>query len=200
MAKEKKESKRHAYDFYKTPPSAIYPFLDKCSRLGLVRASEEFLWLEPCAGDGAIINACTNYWHTRPTQPTWMAIEIQKELKAPLKQTAAQAVLIQDYLRYIPDPGLEPDIIFSNPPFTYAREIIEHSKTIVKPDGDIVMLLRLAFTESQERWEFWESQIKKPDLYILHKRPAFTEDGKTDSCAYAFFHWWSGSTGKWDII
>ena len=191
--------KEHKSDFYITPPAAVIDFLDACPRLGKEKAHDDFLWLEPGAGDGSIIHTCRTYWAAKITQPLWLAVELQQEMKFALKGCADGVQCPKDYLTYIPDIGLEPSVIFGNPPYSLAREFIEHSQSIVSKQGDIAMLLRVGFCESQERFDFWSSFKVKPDMYILHKRPSFTNGG-TDSCCYAWLHWFPGMSSKWTVI
>lgn len=76
------------------------------------------------------------------------------------------------------------DLILSNPPFSLAKEFIEHS---VSNSETVMMLLRLNFLGSKARHNWWN--INKPtSLYILSQRPSFTGEG-TDSTEYAWFVW-----------
>lgn len=85
--------------------------------------------------------------------------------------------LTTDYPRF--------DCMITNPPFLLAQEFVEKAHK----DADvIIMLLRLGFLESTRRKEFWD-QYPVDHLITLSKRPSFTEDGKTDGAAYAFFIW-----------
>jgi hypothetical protein len=76
------------------------------------------------------------------------------------------------------------DLIFTNPPFSIAKEFVDHS---VSRSETVVMLLRLNFLGSKTRHDWWN--INKPtSLYILSQRPSFTGKG-TDSTEYAWFVW-----------
>lgn len=86
------------------------------------------------------------------------------------------------------------DLIIANPPFKHAQEIIELAHELLNDDGQIVMLLRLAFLESQRRNEFFK--LYKPDeVRVFSKRPSFTGDGKTYPMAFATFSWLKNYSG-----
>jgi hypothetical protein len=76
------------------------------------------------------------------------------------------------------------DVIITNPPFSLAKEFIDHS---LKNAKCVIMLLRLNFLASIKRYEWW-SGIPPTALYVLSKRPSFTGSG-TDATDYAWFIW-----------
>jgi len=84
------------------------------------------------------------------------------------------------------------DIIITNPPFTHALEFLKKS---LSEAPTVIYLLRLNFLGSQKRHNFW---LLNPltHLFVLSKRPSFTEDGNTDSTEYAWFVWDRGSLIK----
>lgn len=76
------------------------------------------------------------------------------------------------------------DLILTNPPFSVAREFIDHALSI---SNTCIMLLRLNFLGSIDRHNWWKQ--KPPSaLHILSKRPSFTGKG-TDATEYAWFVW-----------
>jgi hypothetical protein len=78
------------------------------------------------------------------------------------------------------------DLIFTNPPYSLAEEIITHAlETWSK--ATVVMLLRLNFLGSQKRKPFWDKHPVS-EIYVLSKRPSFTGKG-TDATEYAWFVW-----------
>ena len=78
----------------------------------------------------------------------------------------------------------EVDLILTNPPFSIAKEFIEHSMMC---STTVIMLLRINFLGSQARHDFW-NQFPPDGLIILSKRPSFTGKG-TDATDYAWFVW-----------
>lgn len=90
-----------------------------------------------------------------------------------------------DYLKWVPDK--EYKSIVTNPPFSSAIEFIKKSLEIVSNNGKVMMLLRLNFLESKERFKFWRSNMPAR-IIVLSERPKFYR-GKTDSITYAWFIW-----------
>lgn len=125
-------------------------------------------FLEPCLGKGNIFNNYPN------PQKAFCDISIGV-----------------DYLKQrIPKPVY--DLIITNPPFSLALEFLQKSLQEAKT---VIYLLRLNFLGSQIRHDFWT--LNPPThLFVLSKRPSFTEDGGTDSVEYAWFCWDRGSLIK----
>jgi len=95
-----------------------------------------------------------------------------------------------DYLKLKNIVGL--NIILTNPPYSLALKFLEKSLGEAKT---VIYLLRLNFLGSQKRHKFW-SLNPPTHLFVLSKRPSFTEDGNTDSTEYAWFAWDRGSLIK----
>lgn len=77
-----------------------------------------------------------------------------------------------DYLTYHLD--YQPDIIITNPPFNIALEIIKKALNDVKEDGYVIMLLRLNFFGSDERFPFFQEYVPEWS-FVHHKRIGFTD-------------------------
>ncbi len=161
-------------DFYKTPLIAIENLLDNYELKGK-------MFLDPCAGDGRIGQAVkARYPHMIIDN-----VEIRSEEKVGLKKQKLGDVFIKDFLSFETDK--EYNTIMTNPPFSLAKEIIEHSFEIATENTEIVMLLKLSFLESKERFEFWRDYpVSK--LFCLRDRPRFINNS-TDFAAYAWFVW-----------
>ena len=92
------------------------------------------------------------------------------------------------------DLGKKYDLIIGNPPFNQAIEFVEKCLGLLKPGGRLIFLLRTAFMESDQRFEFWQQEDHQlAGLYTLHKRPSFTGHG-TDATSYSWFVWQPGSS------
>ena len=115
---------------------------------------------------------------------------------SPVHAAAARAkghhVVEQDFLTYEQNAGL----VISNPPFVLAEQFIQHAHTLVAQWGGVTaMLLRLNFLASQKRAGLFS--VWNPDVYVLHRRPSFTADKKTDATEYAWFVSGRGRGGHW---
>lgn len=175
MSATNRGTTRKEADFYPTPLDVVHKYL-KADPIARLHCSI----LEPCAGNGNIINVLRNRGHTYID-----AVEIRKGEKETLEKIANN-VYICDFLTM---EGIENkyDVIITNPPYNKAQEFVEKSLDIIKPSGKVVMLLRTNFLESQKRYDFWQ---KNPPsrLYVLSQRPSFTGKG-TDATSYSWFVW-----------
>lgn len=165
-------------------------------------------WLEPSAGGAAFVDA----WHEQAEAANLMtALDINPE--APGLRRDYVRGHVGDFLK-LRGTKQPVDVVVGNPP--YARgtgrfnekgdEIMEpiaeahvrKALSIVRPGGLVACLLRLAFSESKERVPFWD-QFPARKVWALAERPSFT-GGKTDNCAYGWFVWQRGWTGKTEFV
>jgi hypothetical protein len=174
MSSTKKNSKnRIDNDYYPTPDWCVNRLLDELSL-------PSGKWLEPAAGDGAVIRA-VNKSYKRPL--TWTASELQDKFKSDLEALVDPS---QVHMESFFEAGLnkEFNVVITNPPFSKALEFIK--KSIELEPEYVCMLLRLNFMGSGERSDYLREHT--PDIYVLPNRPSFNGKG-TDSIEYAWFVW-----------
>lgn len=173
---------RAPLDFYGTPEWCVRRYLDKrCMALPGNR------WLEPSAGNGAIIRAVNAWYAVQALDPVnWVAVDI-----CPLAPGIAQA----DFLAPDVTTANKFDLCIGNPPYSLAMEFIEKGLTVAH---EVAFLLRLNFLETDKRAEFFHTH--PCDVHVLPNRPSFTTDGHTDATAYAWFEFGAGHTGKIDVL
>jgi len=179
-ATKKNSNKRVANDYYPTPSWCVDRLLEEVNLPYTYPLRSVGRWLEPAAGDGAIIRAVNA---GLGTTPTWTAIELQDRFKTDLEASVDPSrVYIESFL----DAPLNKDydVIITNPPFSKALEFIK--KSIKLEPEYVCMLLRLNFMGSGERSDFLRQYT--PDIYVLPNRPSFNGKG-TDSIEYAWFVW-----------
>lgn len=184
MSSTNRGSSRENNDFYRTPAFCVERLLEEVEL-------PKGLWLEPCAGDGAIIKACNSMYSQWRPPMKWRANEIDKKHESSLRKLMQHYhlrignFLTMSVLDMYPEDHQEyPDVIITNPPFALAMQIIQHS-FIFRPRY-IVMLLRLNFLASATRNSFFKKYM--PDIYVIPDRPKFTEKGR-DSIDYGWFVW-----------
>lgn len=97
-----------------------------------------------------------------------------------------------DYLKLKDIKTLESDIIITNPPFSLSMEFIKKALDDVNYGGYVIMLLRLNFLETKARKKFFEEYMPQY-IFVHHKRMSFTDNNKTDSCAYCHMVWQKGN-------
>lgn len=170
-------------DFYATPAWCVKAIQHKLPQEGG--------WLEPCAGDGAIIRAGVHYWEAIEIDPTHynaLSAEYEAGRLASFRIADFLSVPIGDLGRY--------DLVLTNPPYRQAQDFIEKSLLIA---DQAVFLLRLNFLEGRKRAAFLRQYT--PDVYVLSRRPSFTGKG-TDATAYAWFSFYSTprSQGRVEIL
>lgn len=136
--------------------------------------------LEPSAGGGAFVRALLPYErvcsiHALDVDPDAPALSMPGTNKNYMTSCA-------DFLN-LPVRNF-PHWVIGNPPFEDAEKHVRHAMRLAK--NGVAFLLRLAFLESVKREAFW-GEHPCSDIVVLTKRPCFTGNGKTDSCAYGFF-------------
>jgi len=166
-------SERNPKDFYATPKNVICNFLDNHTlRNGPI--------LDPSAGHGVFGKVLNEYGYYDVD-----AVEVREEEKSSLTDIY-ENVYINDFLSWTPERDYK--TIITNPPFSLAMLFIKKCFELQKKDTEVIMLLGLAFLESKKRHDFWQG-CPVNNLYVLSNRPSFTNNGKTDACAYAFYVW-----------
>lgn len=160
---------RKEADFYPTPFDAIAPII---KHLNLPRGD----WLEPSAGEGAIIAAVNKLRR----DVFWTACELRPQAARQIKTVDPTAdIFCDDFLRA--DWLDHYKVAILNPPFSLALEFIEKCMSVA---DWVVCLERINFLGSAKRNDFWRAHA--PDVYLLSKRPSFV-GGPTDSTEYAWF-------------
>lgn len=155
-------------DLYETPEVAVQALMR-------VEMLPHYLW-EPCAGRGAIVRPLRAVGHTV------LASDLV-DYGDPTHFTR------RDFLmEKLPD-GVE--AIVTNPPFKLAEEFVTHALNICP---HVIMLLRLAFLESERRVDLLEG-VGLARVHVFRKRlPMMHRDGwggrKANSgMAFAWFVW-----------
>lgn len=175
-------------DAYYTPAWAVQAILPRLNQSALRHGRV----LEPACGAGAILREVS--FCRDVAQPMVQAMDI-RDMSA---EYEVRAVDFQhrSFIGYVPISP--PDIIITNPPYSLAMEFVEHALRIVAPGGQVAMLLRLGFLASQKRADFHRAHPSS--LYVLPRRPSFTENGKTDSSDYAWFVWGPERRGFVEVL
>jgi hypothetical protein len=193
-AKGRGEAIGGEYEVYPTPAWCVLRLLD--------RIGEELrpgLWLEPCAGYGAIIRACEQHRFTKG-RLLWSACEIRSEvealLAASLALTGSPGPIIGDYLA----PGVYQSVlreclaVVTNPPFSLAIAFLQKSMAIA-PHAHQCLLLRTNFINgAEDRYEWLKEHM--PDEYGIPDRPSFRVSStgiSSDSGEYSWFVWGPGA-------
>jgi len=172
MSSTNRGSRRSPADFYPTPAWCVRRLLDEVVLPGGG-------WVEPCAGDGAIVRAVSAV----RDDVVWTCNEVRATCEEPLRGLGA-TVRIGETQGWRPDERAA--VAITNPPFRLAMDMVAWSRR----HADVaVLLLRLNFVATARRAPFMRAH--PPDVYVLPNRPSFTGRG-TDSIEYAWFVWGQG--------
>lgn len=167
-------TERNPADFYPTPAWCVRRILERLPLPG-------GRWLEPAAGEGAIVRAV----NAVRGDVQWWAVELREECRPGLWETGAN-VAIDEFLlwsmgRAFGSPPFAVAIL--NPPFTLALPFVRRCLDVAEW---VVCLERLNWLEGGDRNAFLRDHA--PDVYVLPNRPSFTGKG-TDATAYAWLVW-----------
>ena len=181
---------RHKSDYYVTPKEPIETFLNKFISVEEIYNTNDLLWLDPCVGGDSVCDMSYPSAIVPKFVDSMTTIDIRKDSLAEYKVNYLRAKFSHKF-----------DIIITNPPFNIALDVIKKSLADIESFGYVIMLLRLNFFGSQERYPFFQNNMPK-SCYIHHKRISFIpphvnqqrkKDGlkpmSSDSIEYAHFVW-----------
>lgn len=182
-------NKRSPYDFYPTPKHAIDSLIGALQRYTIPLGSRI---LEPCAGDGALLEPL----HKAYPLATIQAYDIDESHLPQLREHEDSGNIlcygVHDVLALTQKEFDAFHTIITNPPFSISQEILEHllklrQNSEKRVPTTIIILQRLGFLGSQKRHEFW-NKYPPSAVWALSKRPSFTGTG-TDAHEYGWFIW-----------
>lgn len=168
-------AERSPADYYPTPAWCVRRILEA------VPLPTDGYWLEPSAGDGAIIRAANDV----RLGLVWRAWELREECRASLHPLCAD-LEIGDFLATPIGEIGHHDVAILNPPFTHALAFVQRCLAVA---DHVLVLERLNWLEGEERAGWLREHA--PDVYVLPNRPSFTGEG-TDATGYAWLHWPAG--------
>lgn len=170
------KKERHDDDFYRTPAWVTSALLRKWApRLKIAPARI----MEPCAGDGAIVDQVRECWPDAAIDAFDMA---------PRRADIAQIAMHGHSL------GGDYDLVITNPPFDHALEIVQSALAQARPGGHVAMFLRQGFMASKQRGPWLRANVPER-VFFMSARPSFDGDG-TDLYDYAWYIWRRGRRGR----
>ncbi len=170
-------------DFFPTPARAVRSLLEACTLVG-------GRWLEPSAGDGAIIRAVEGWRADQKLPPcSWHAVEVWNTFADSLvgsMPSLAGQVEIADFFTTESANPVRPrfDVVIGNPPFNLSERFIG---VCLQRAPVVAFLEKLNFLGSRKRAPFW--QANPADVYVLSERPF------PDMTEYAWFVWGQCASG-----
>ena len=170
---DKKRTKRRASDDYPTPGPVVDAFLD---RIDWFRVRS---FLEPCAGDGAIIDRAA----ARMTSPRQLVRGVELRHGGPGFIRADYLELPQlgvslEHPHTIAGPHLDAfDLAITNPPFNLAGQFLEK---LLRECVTVCLLLRASWPAGPRSALL--RLIPPTHVYYLESRPAFVATCQRKSC------------------
>jgi hypothetical protein len=179
-----KGNERRADDFYATPAwctNTIARYLQRGNDLVSV--------LDPCCGDGAILDVLEIAWNTR--ERLGIEIDAQRAFHSGRRHNVLHADALEK-------TWPEADLLVTNPPYSLAMEFIAKAIDWIGSTGrEAAFLTRLNFLGSQKRATFHR---RHPcDIHVLPKRPSFTNGG-TDATEYCWMVWGPNRGNRWFML
>lgn len=177
---------RRELDAYYTP----FPLAQHLVDLLPLREGQRVL--EPSAGGGSFLRALA---HRSERERLWLrliALDANPAAPALVQDLGIEQDVKRVHADFLTWPGMGADWVVGNPPYVDAELHVRRAIEEVRVGGHVAFLLRLAFLESAERFEFWTA-FPPRKVWVLAERPSFTGGG-SDNAAYGFF-WW---TRGWD--
>lgn len=176
-------------DLYETP--------DWCALALFLRewpnplCSFEGTLLEPSAGSGHLLRSFLSYFDgvsgPRNHCSRITAVEIDAQHGRLLRQclNCSDEVYCLDYLK-MPPPPVPYDYCIMNPPYGHRRDLaVQFVKKACQEAKNVWALLRLNWVRPAKTRK-WLLDHMPRKIYVLPRRPSFTNDGHTDACEYAW--------------
>lgn len=182
---------REENDFYATPPCATKALIKYCKENNINIFNKAIL--EPACGKGHIAEVLIE------ENPQTLIIPIDLVNRGYGRQVATQNFFLYEF-----DKDADYNII-TNPPYARAKEFIEHSLEIVKPDSYVCMLLKITFLEGKGRYDMFKNNPPYKVLIFSNrvncsKQGDFEKDPEYGGAVgYAWYIWKKGYTGKPEI-
>ncbi|HEV8178391.1 MAG TPA: class I SAM-dependent methyltransferase [Gemmatimonadales bacterium] len=83
------------------------------------------------------------------------------------------------------------DLVIGNPPYRYAEPFVRLSLSLLAPEGELLFLLRSAFSEGKARARGLFREHEPVEIAVCDERPQFYGEGK-GMTAHSFFRWRPG--------
>lgn len=174
MSATGRSAARDELDRYDTPEWCVERLLDADPLFS--NPYDGGRWLEPSAGNGAIVHAVDVWRNSRGfLLPQWTGIDI-----APRRA----GIIECDFLAARFDRPF--NVVIGNPPYSMAEDF---ARRCVGLAPVVALLLRLNWLASAKRAAWMREHT--PSVYVLPNRPSFTGRG-TDATDYAWCVWRKG--------
>jgi hypothetical protein len=164
------------HEYNPTPRTAVLPLL----ATDLVQLPGG-TWIEPCAGDGAIVRAVREVRADVRFRLFEVDDRHEKSLRASMR--SGDELTIGDFVMRSWRQQIF-DVCIFNPPFTLTMPMLHAALDRARW---VAMLQRVNWFGSQFRGPWLRTHC--PDMLELEERPSFRAEGGSDATEYAWFVW-----------
>lgn len=183
---EPKKSEQALAEFFRTPPRSTRALLN--AKILPTDAT----WLEPMAGDGAIIREASEvreWWaiEKRQEEERGLCRLLRDNKQAPEFRDGKLRQLTADFFSDLAGDWIdevEPDVICGNPANSIAFEVAKRSRELC-PNSWLALYQPIAFGATLDRYEWLRDNC--PDQYRTAERPDFIGTGGMSE--YAWWVW-----------
>ena len=178
-------------DFYATDPKAVEMLLDTGVFDWYYRPWIDIL--EPCVGQGHIIEAIKKYYPHKDLRPTTID----------LVDRGYPGTIVTDFLTWRPEKLY--DLIITNSPYSLAKEFAEKGMECLKISGIMALFLKIQFLEGQKRKALFDKYPPKYIYVFRNRMPTWNngqpKDPKTGkkwatTMCHAWFIWEKGNRSE----
>ena len=181
------EDERQSEDFYSTQKQTVLSLLNKLKEYDINLSNN--IMIEPAVGSGNILKAC---FETNEGYNKYLAYDIVDRGFPNTK--------VADFLTVSKEEmPAETKTIITNPPYSLAKEFVEHSMDLLDNDEYCIMLLKIQFLEGKARKELFKKYPPKFVWVFSERQKCLKNDkdtGGSSAVCYCWFIWQKGFNGK----
>lgn len=180
------------YEYYATNPADTELMLKSIYRDNITFPGTKFL--EPCAGQGHIVEACRSSSYM-PKGQEWTTIDIVDRGYPLTHQADFLDINIQERF----------DGIISNPPYSLASQMIDKCISLLNTNGYLFMFLKVQFLEGSTRRDLFDKYPPKY-IYVYRNRATPWHNGSAvnptngqpwaSTICFAWFIWQKGCNSE----
>lgn len=180
---------RQSEDFYSTQESTVTALIDKLEENSI--SIEDNILIEPAVGSGNILKAFFKHG---------CGEKYNKFLAYDIVDRGFEKTNIQDFLTLTKEelPKEETKSIITNPPYSLAKDFVEHSMELLDDNEYCIMLLKIQFLEGKARRNMFKKYPPKFVWVFSERQKCLKNDedaGGSSAVCYCWFVWQKGFNG-----
>ena len=181
------EDERQSEDFYSTQKQTVLSLLNKLKEYDINLSNNVII--EPAVGSGNILKTC---FETNEGYNKYLAYDIVDRGFPNTKVVDFLTVSKEE----MPE---ETKTIITNPPYSLAKEFVEHSLDLLETGEYCIMLLKIQFLEGKARRKLFETKQLK-HVWVFSERQKCLKNnedtGGSSAVCYAWYIWQKDFEGQ----